>query len=300
MVTVVPTGPLVGEKLIVAPAPTVKFVALSAVPLGVVTCNGPVLAPTGTVAVIEVGELTVNTVAAVVLNMTPVVPQKFVPVMFTVEPTGPVAGENDVIVAAAAEATTKLPALTVLPDGASTAMVPVDAPAGTVVVIEVSEATVNAGWLTPPKRTAVAGPGVLNPVPVIVTGVPTTPHTGVNEVIVAADAGTAAKSTPMTPRTSASEVARAETFRFWNRKSGSSFRELRVRCAGATYPAPGSRRSGSFRGEHFSTYPIEEHRTLLYQLRAQDPPFGGGRIVADARPKRSLRGAILVFVRGDR
>jgi hypothetical protein len=68
--TLVPTGPLVGEKeVIVGPPTTVKLVALFAVPLGVVTWIGPVVAPVGTVAVIEVPVLdTVNDVAEVVLN----------------------------------------------------------------------------------------------------------------------------------------------------------------------------------------------------------------------------------------
>jgi hypothetical protein len=51
----------------------------------------PVLAPVGTVAVIEVGELTVK-VAAVPLNVTELTPAKFVPVIVTCVPTGPVFG----------------------------------------------------------------------------------------------------------------------------------------------------------------------------------------------------------------
>ena len=52
--TVVPTGPLVGEKLVIVGGGTVtvKFVALVAVPPGVVTAIFPVVAPVGTVAVI--------------------------------------------------------------------------------------------------------------------------------------------------------------------------------------------------------------------------------------------------------
>ena len=48
---------------------------------------GPVVAPTGTVAVIWVAEFTVNVVAAVVLNITEFVHPKFVPVMTTLAPT---------------------------------------------------------------------------------------------------------------------------------------------------------------------------------------------------------------------
>ena len=52
IVTLVPTGPLVGVKLVIvgALALTVKLAALVAVPAGVVTLTGPVVAPAGTVA----------------------------------------------------------------------------------------------------------------------------------------------------------------------------------------------------------------------------------------------------------
>ena len=51
IVTLVPTGPLAGVKLvIVGAAMTAKFVALVAVPPAVVTLSGPVVAPVGTVA----------------------------------------------------------------------------------------------------------------------------------------------------------------------------------------------------------------------------------------------------------
>ena len=51
IVTLVPTGPLAGAKLVIVGAGmTVKLVALVAVPPGVVTRTGPVVAPVGTVA----------------------------------------------------------------------------------------------------------------------------------------------------------------------------------------------------------------------------------------------------------
>ena len=51
IVTLVPTGPLVGAKLvIVGGLTTVKGLALLAVPTGVVTLSGPDVAPAGTVA----------------------------------------------------------------------------------------------------------------------------------------------------------------------------------------------------------------------------------------------------------
>ena len=51
IVTLVPTGPLVGAMLVIVGAGmTVKLVALVAVPPDVVTLSGPVVAPVGTVA----------------------------------------------------------------------------------------------------------------------------------------------------------------------------------------------------------------------------------------------------------
>ena len=51
IVTLAPTGLLVGETLVIVGAGmTVKLVALVAVPPGVVTRTGPVVAPVGTVA----------------------------------------------------------------------------------------------------------------------------------------------------------------------------------------------------------------------------------------------------------
>ena len=51
IVTLAPTGPLVGVTLVIVGAGmTVKLVALVAVPPGVVTRSGPVVAPAGTVA----------------------------------------------------------------------------------------------------------------------------------------------------------------------------------------------------------------------------------------------------------
>ena len=52
IVTLVPGGPLVGAKPVIvgAFAPTVKLLALVAVPPGPVTLTGPVVAPPGTAA----------------------------------------------------------------------------------------------------------------------------------------------------------------------------------------------------------------------------------------------------------
>jgi hypothetical protein len=60
IVTLMPTAPLVGKKLVIVGVKlTVKLVALVAVPAEVVTAIGPVVAPAGTVAVILTDVLTV-------------------------------------------------------------------------------------------------------------------------------------------------------------------------------------------------------------------------------------------------
>ena len=76
---------------------TVNGTELVCVPPGVVTEIAPVAAPTGTVAEISFADVTVNP-ACVPPNVTLVVPARFVPVIVTCVPTGPLAGANDAIV----------------------------------------------------------------------------------------------------------------------------------------------------------------------------------------------------------
>ena len=72
--------------------------ALVAVPTGVVTLIGPVVAPVGTVASIEVAEVTVE-FALTPLKVTAVAPVKFVPLIVTLVMTGgPFVGVKLVIV----------------------------------------------------------------------------------------------------------------------------------------------------------------------------------------------------------
>jgi len=133
IVTLAPTSPLVGEKLVmVGGNTTVKLLALVAVPPGVVTLIVPVVAPAGTVAVICVAELTVN-VAVVPLNFTAVAPVYAVPVTVTLAPTAPLLGEKLVIEGGGI--TVKELALVPVPPAVVTLMVPVVAPLGTVAVI---------------------------------------------------------------------------------------------------------------------------------------------------------------------
>src|SRR5437660_685683 len=112
--TVVPTGPLAGEKLEIVGAGTVtvKLATLLAVPPGVVAAIGPVAAAEGAVAVIWVEELTAK-VALAPLNVTEVAPVRFVPVITTLVPAGPLLGEKPAIVGAAI--TVKLLALLAVP-----------------------------------------------------------------------------------------------------------------------------------------------------------------------------------------
>src|SRR6266850_1379408 len=177
MVTLIPTGPIAGVKLvIVGGLITVKLPALVAVPPGVVTLIVPVVAPVGTVARIEVAELTVK-VALAPLKATRVVPLKLVPLMVTLVPTGPLAGVKLVIVGGLI--TVKLPALVAVPPGVVTLIVPVVALVGTVARMDVAELTVKVA-LTPLKATPLVP---VKLVPLMVTLVPTGPLAGVKPVI---------------------------------------------------------------------------------------------------------------------
>ena len=153
---------------------------LVAVPPEVVTLIGPVVAPLGTVAVIEVAEPAVK-LALTPLKRTAVAPLKLVPLIVTVVPTGPLAGEKLVIVGALA-VTTKPLALVAVPPGVVTRIRPVVAPAGTSARIEVAESTMKPA-LTALKVTAVTP---TKPVPLIVTIVPTGPLAGVKPVMLGA------------------------------------------------------------------------------------------------------------------
>jgi hypothetical protein len=182
MLTAVPTGPLVGAKEArVGAAITVKLVPLVAVPPGVTTSIGPLAAPAGTVVVIVVSFTTVNAGCGVPLKRTALAPVKPLPVSVTAVPTGPLAGLNVVRVGAAI--TVKLAPLVAVPPAVTTSIGPVVAPLGTVVVIVVSFTTVNAGWLVPLKRTALAP---VKPLPVSVTAVPTGPLVGAKALNVGA------------------------------------------------------------------------------------------------------------------
>src|SRR5437867_12842285 len=85
------------SRLSVGGTVTVKLLTLVAVPAGVVTLIGPVVAPLGTVAVIWVLEFTVKP-AVVPLKVTAVVPMKLLPLIVTMVPTGPLGGLKELMV----------------------------------------------------------------------------------------------------------------------------------------------------------------------------------------------------------
>ena len=119
--------------LIVDPLISVNtlVLVLVAVPPGVVTLSGPVVAPAGTVASIAAAEVTVK-LALTPLNVTAVAPVKFVPLIVTLVPTGPLVGVKLVIVGGALATTVKLFVLVAVPPGVVTLNGPVVAPAGAV------------------------------------------------------------------------------------------------------------------------------------------------------------------------
>jgi hypothetical protein len=207
ILTDVPTGPLVGLNDVIVGAPvvvTVKFVELVAVPLGVVTEIGPVVAPEGTVALIRVAFCTVKVAAETPLKRTAVAPVKFVPLIRTEVPTGPLVGLNDVIVGAPVVVTVKFVELVAVPSGLVTEIGPVVAPAGTVAVIFCGLSIVNVADV-PLKVTLVTlGSLPLKFWPWIVTEVPTGPLVGEKELIAGAaaqDAGAIAIAAAMVPAT---------------------------------------------------------------------------------------------------
>jgi len=142
IVTVVPTGPLVGVKLVIVGGggSTLKLLPLVPVKPFTVTVIGPVVAPAGTLVVSDVAVAAV-TVAAVPLNRTVFddgVVLKLLPEMVTWAPTGAVAGEK--LETTGTLPTTKfvlLGALTIVPT--ETVIGPVVAAEGTVAVAVVDE-----------------------------------------------------------------------------------------------------------------------------------------------------------------
>ena len=186
IVTVDPSGPLSGLKLPMAGG-TVKVTPLLATS-PTVTTTLPVVAPTGTVTVMEVSLQLVG-VAAVPLKVTVLVPRvapKPVPLIVTEVPSGPEAGLKPLMPSVTVNATPALASPSTV-----TTTLPVVAPAGTVTVIEVS-AQLLAVAEVPLKVTFDVPCAAPKLVPVISTEVPTGPSAGLNPPI----AGVTLKATP--------------------------------------------------------------------------------------------------------
>lgn len=107
IVTIVPTGPLVGAKSVILGGMlvgTTKGIALLPVPPGFVTVMRPVVAVEGTNTVIDVSETIVNPKAGTPLKATAVAVVKPAPVIVTsVSEGGPLSGLNMLMVGGASE-----------------------------------------------------------------------------------------------------------------------------------------------------------------------------------------------------
>jgi hypothetical protein len=159
---------------------TVNVPTLVAVPPPVVTLHLPDVAPAGTVTVIDLLDATENG-AARPFSFTDVAAVNRVPVSLTFVPTGPVVGENPVIVGGLLLVVVNEAALDAVPPGVETRHFPSDEPVpGTTAVIDVEDSTMKLA-LTNPRVTVVAP---MKFVPVIVTLDPTGPFEGEKPVIV--------------------------------------------------------------------------------------------------------------------
>jgi len=182
IVTEVPTGPVVGDTLVMlGGGTTVKFTPLLAKP-PTVTMTISVVAPFGTGATMLVSLQLVGA-AGVPLNVTAFVPcvaPKFVPAIVTGVPTCPDVGDKLVTVGGG---TTVNDTPLLAPPLVVTITLPVVAPLGTSVTIPVSLQLV--GEATVPLNVTVLVPCVPPKfVPAIVTTVPTGPDAGLRLVIV--------------------------------------------------------------------------------------------------------------------
>jgi hypothetical protein len=132
MTTLVPAGPLAGEKPeMLGGGSTVKLPDELAEPFVLVTVIGPVIAPLGTFAVSCASLETENELAVTPPNWTPVVPVKFMPMTVTVVPAPPEPGEKLEIDGGKLEVTLKLAAVWPVPPEVVTAIGTVVAPYGT-------------------------------------------------------------------------------------------------------------------------------------------------------------------------
>jgi hypothetical protein len=178
MVTVVPTTPDVGFKLVMLGpgAVTVKFTPLLAAP-PTVTTTFPVVAPAGTGATMLVAFQLVG-VAAIPLNFTVLVPcvaPKFTPAIVTEVPTNPEVGFK-LVMLGAGTVIVKLTPLLATPPTVTTTF-PDVAPAGTAAVMLVVLQLVAVAAI-PLNFTVLVPCAAPKFAPAIVTEVPTNPDVG--------------------------------------------------------------------------------------------------------------------------
>ena len=182
-VTAAPTVPDVGDKLVIFgaddPVTTVKVVPLLAFPPAVTT-TFPDVAPAGTVVSITVSVQLV-TVAFVPLNATePEVEPKLVPVIVTAAPIAPEVGDKPLILGDEDDVTTVNPTRLLPLPLTVTATLPVEAPVGTFVAIEVSDQLVVLAAVPLKVTVPAVEPKLL---PVMMTEAPTAPEFGERLVI---------------------------------------------------------------------------------------------------------------------
>ena len=168
-------GALGADRKHAAYGVTVKFVALVAVPPGVVIAIFPVTALLGTVAVTSISLTTVNT-ETTPPKVTFVAPVKLVPLIVTNVPTFPLGGLKLAITGVTLNFFEFAD-----PPGVKIRIPPLFAPLGTAAVTSVAELTVNAVAFVPPNVTLLV---CVKPVPVMMTGVPTGPFGGAMPVMV--------------------------------------------------------------------------------------------------------------------
>jgi hypothetical protein len=201
MVTVAPTTPEVGDRVVILGAATTANVSPLLATPPTVTITLPVVAPLGTDALIEVAPQLVIVVAVIPLNFTVLLPwvePKFVPVMVTDALTAPVAGDR-LVMAGVGSTVNGLPLLdTPL---ALTTTLPVVALLGTDALIEVALQLVIVVAAVPLNFTAPLPWVEPKFVPVIVRVTPTAPEVG--DTLVILGGGTTVKLSPLlvTPAT---------------------------------------------------------------------------------------------------
>ena len=182
-VTAAPTAPDAGDKLVIVGADdvftTVKVIPLLAFPF-VVTTTFPDVALSGTVVSIAVS-VQLITVAFVPLNVTdPDAEPKFVPVMVTAAPIAPEFGDKPVMLGVEDDVTTVNPTRLLPVPLTVTATLPVEAPVGTFVAIEVSDQLVVLAAVPLKVTIPAVEPKLL---PVMMTEAPTAPEFGERLVI---------------------------------------------------------------------------------------------------------------------